>query len=199
MEALREPPTLSPPVEAYISADEFLIVADSPAYSDRLVELIKGEITTVSYTNRQHSEILSLLSAQLVGFVYGRGLGRVYSGDAGFVLERRHDSRDTVRAVDIAYIAAARAPDPTIASVIEGAPDLAVEILSPRNLATDIDLKIDQLLNAGARAIWIVHPKTRKILVHTALEIREFREGDVLSGGDILPGFSIKLADIFPA
>ena len=90
-------------------------------------------------------------------------------------------------------------PDQVANDWIEGAPDLAVEVLSPSNLASDINLKTRQLLDAGAQAVWIVDPATRSVQIHSPQGFTVLREGDALSGGDILPGFSIKVADIFPA
>ncbi|MCY4466154.1 MAG: Uma2 family endonuclease [Chloroflexi bacterium] len=200
MDAIRAAPapTLTAP-DKYISADEFLEIANSPLYADCLVELIEGEIVAVPYTNRQHSETLSLLAARLVTFVYGNSLGRVYAGDGGFVLERASSGRDSVRGVDIAFVNSANAPDPNVPSVIEGAPDLAIEIISPSNTAADMQLKLFQLFGAGAKLVWVVYPKTRTVQVHTSAGIRQLRENDILTGGDVLPGFSVKVADIFPA
>ncbi len=200
MEAIRAAPmpTMSA-LDKTISVDEFLEMANSPEYAGCNFELVEGVIFPVSYTNRQHSETLSLLAARLVAFVYGHKLGRVYSGDGGFVLERTSIGRDSVRGVDIAFIKAANAPDPNVPSVIEGAPDLAIEIISPSNTVSDIDLKISQLLAAGAQAVWIVYPEARKVQVHTRQGIRVFLEDDTLTGGELLPDFRIKVADIFPA
>lgn len=198
MEAIRSLPT-APSREEYISADEFLEIANSPKYADCLVELVEGEIVTVPYTNRQHSETLTLVSARLATFVYTNNLGRVYSGDGGFILGRSAIGRDTIRGIDIAFMSAANAPDPTLPSVIEGSPDLAVEIVSPSNEPGDIDLKILQLQRAGTPLIWVIHPVTRRVYVYTVDGVNILSESDTLTGGDILPGFSVKVADIFPA
>ncbi|MCY4147494.1 MAG: Uma2 family endonuclease [Chloroflexi bacterium] len=191
------PPLIAP--DKYISADEFLELANSPLYADSAIELVGGVILPMSYTNRQHSETLSLLAARLVAFVYDNKLGRVYSGDGGFVLERTNSGRDSVRGVDIAYMNSANAPDPSVPSIIEGAPDLAVEIISPSNTAADIQMKLFQLFGAGAKLVWVVYPETRSVQVHTAEGANMLRASDTLTGGDVLPGFSVKVAHIFPA
>ncbi len=197
MEAIHTLPSV-PTQERYISADEFLEIANSPLYANCLVELIEGEIVTVPFTNRQHSEILSLVTAKMVDFVYSNKLGRVYSGDGGFLLERSVIGKDTLRGIDIAYMSAANAPDPNVPSVIEGSPDLAIEIVSPSNAVEDIELKVNQLFRAGTRVIWIVIPGSRSVHVRTADSSSVLRESDTLTGGDILPGFEVKVADIFP-
>ena len=197
MEAIRSLPA-APSCEKYISADEFLRIADSPEYADRNVELVEGVIVPMPKTNRQHSEIMTFLAAQLYNFVYRNGLGRVYSGDGGFVLERNTSGRDSSRGIDIAYMSAASAPDPSIPRVIESAPDLAIEIVSPSNAVEDIELKVNQLFRAGTRVIWIVIPGSRSVHVRTADSSSVLRESDALTGGDVLPGFEVKVADIFP-
>ena len=200
MEALREPPTLSPPVEAYISADEFWDMSNSPEYADSYSELIEGRVIEMPRPKHLHGYVATQLGVALAIHVMAHSFGTVYTSEMGYVLERRPTGRDTVRGIDISYVSNDRLPDQVANDWIEGAPDLAVEVLSPSNLFSDILLKKDQLLNAGARAVWIVDPKTRSLQIYSAHRVSQnYNEGDVLSGGDILPGFSIKLADIFPA
>ncbi|MCY3574065.1 MAG: Uma2 family endonuclease [Chloroflexi bacterium] len=198
MQAVASPRTFFLPIESFISADDFLKMSNSPEYADCNLELVEGVILPVSYTNRQHSEIMSLLAARLVTFVYGNNLGRVYSGDGGFVLERTSSGRDSVRGVDIAFIKSANAPDPNVPAVIEGAPDLAIEIISPSNTAADMQLKLFQLFAAGASLVWVVYPETRSVEVHTATSAKTLMASDTLEGDGVLPGFSVKVADIFP-
>ena len=198
MEYVRRPP-LPPLPDKTISADEFWEIAQSPEFADYDIELSEGKIVGLPYTNRQHSETMSLLVANLVPFVYGNKLGRVYCCADGFVLERKGNGEDSAPRIDIAYINAATAPDPDYQDLIEGAPDLAVEVMSPSNTVSEINLKIRQLLDAGARAVWIVDPATCSVQVHSAQGIIMLREEETLSGGDILPGFEIKVADIFPS
>ena len=199
MEALREPPTLSPPVEAYISADEFWDMSNSPDYADIYGELIEGRVIEMPRPKQVHAYVATQIGVALANHVTSNDLGIVYASEMGYVLARRPSGRDTVRGIDVSFISGERMPDTRAADWVEGAPDLAVEVLSPSNTVSDINLKIRQLLNAGARAVWIVDPKTRSVQAHSAQDIRGYKEGDTLSGGDILPGFSIKLADIFPA
>ena len=198
MEAIRTLPS-APVRERYISVDEFLEIANSPKYADCLVELVEGEIVAVPYTNRQHSETLTLVTAQVAGHVYSNNLGRVYSGDGGFVLEQSVIGRDTLRGIDIAFMRADKAPDPSLPRVIDGAPDLAIEIVSPSNEAEGIDLKIWQRQRAGTQVIWIIYPGLRCIHIRTPNNLTVLSESDTLTGGDVLPGFEAKVADLFPS
>ena len=199
MEALREPRTLSPPVEAYISADEFWDMSNSPEYADTNCELVEGRIVEMSRPGAVHGFVTARLGVKLGIHVERYGLGAIFSNDVGFVLRRNPIGSDTVRGIDVAFVSSARLPHPIPIGWIEVPPDLAVEVLSPSNLASDINLKTRQLLDAGAQAVWIVDPATRSVQIHSPQGLTVLREGDALSGGDILPGFSIKVADIFPA
>lgn len=181
-----------------VTADNFLEVANLPEYADCAVELVEGEIVTMPLPNNQHSEIMAELHLAISLFVRQNNLGRTLVGDAGFVLGRNPYGRDTVRGVDIAFISTERAPEPLPPNFMEGAPDLAIEIMSPSNTMGDIRRKINQLLEAGCRQIWIVHPDLREVDVHTSEGAKVHREGDKLFADDILPGFKIDVADIFP-
>ena len=105
-----------------------------------------------------------------------------------------------MRGLDIAFLSSAKAPAVLPDRLVEVAPDLAVEVISPSNQATDMHRKIRQLLAAGTALIWIVHPETRTVEVHTQSGAANASGcDDVLSGGDVLPGFEIPVREIFPA
>ena len=182
-----------------ISADGFLKILGSPEYGDRIVELVDGEIVEMPLPNGQHGEVLAILTVRIGQYVLENELGRVTTGDAGFVLERNLDGRDTVRGMDLAFISKSKAPAPLPNTLLEFAPDLAVEVISPSNEAADIRLKIRQLLNAGTALVWTVYPDMRIVDVHTRDGATTLDEADTLSGGDVLPGFEIPVCEIFPA
>ncbi len=181
-----------------ISAEEFLEVTAQPKYRERNVELVEGAIVEMPTSNLQHAEILSRLTVTLGNFVYANTLGRIVSGDAGFILERNLDGRDSLRGVDLAFIRQAKAPEPLPVHISDLVPDLAVEILSPSNTALDINLKVKQLLKAGVQLVWVVDPQIRVVLVHGSGGVMELGTADTLTGGDVLPGFELPVADIFP-
>lgn len=182
-----------------ISADMFLDLVEHPLYVDRVVELVEGEIVEMPLPGGEHGEILTLLATKIANFVYDNRLGRVVTGDTGFILERNPHGRDTVRGIDIAFVSYAKAPNPFSSKRIHLPPDLAVEIISPSNKAADIHLKIQQLLNAGASLVWVVYPSIKVVEVHSATFTQRLTERDTLSGGDVLPGFALRVGDIFPS
>lgn len=182
----------------YISADDFLEVVESPEYADRVVELVEGVIVEMPFPNPVHAVILASLTSRITVFAHGNGIGQVVAGDAPFVLVRNPHGQDTVRGLDIAFIAQERMPKPVPSQPFAIAPDLAVEIVSPSNTALDIENKTQQLLKAGTSLIWIVYPDLRSISVHTQAGATSLKENDNLSGGDVLPGFEIRVGNIFP-
>lgn len=181
----------------FIDADMFLDYVEQ--IDDRIVELVEGVIVDMSRPGWEHGEILSFIHARIAIHVFENDLGRVAVGDTGFVLERRADGKDTVRGLDLAFVSKERASERLSTGWTTIAPDLAVEVISPSNKASDIHKKIQQLLAAGTALVWIVYPESRIVSVHTIDGARTLREADYLSGGDILPGFEISVADIFPA
>lgn len=181
-----------------ISAERFFDIVGSPVYEDRSLELVEGEIIEMSKPSGLHGQITFLLGLKIGIHVVENELGTVTAAETGFLLERNPDGRDTVRALDIAFLSRAKAPAVLPDSLVDVAPDLAVEVISPSNKVADMHRKIRQLLAAGTALVWIVHPETRTVEVHTRSGATTFEGDDVLSGGDVLPGFRIPVRDIFP-
>ncbi len=183
----------------YISAESFFEIVDSPGYEDRSIELVAGEIVEMSKPSGLHGQITFLLSLKIGNHVFDNELGIVTAAETGFILERNPDGRDTVRALDIAFLGSASVPAVLPDQLVGVAPDLAVEVVSPSNEAADIRLKTRQLLNAGTTMVWIVYPDLRIVDIHTRSGAKTLEAGDALTGGDVLPGFEIPVREIFPA
>jgi len=122
-------------------------------------------------------------------------LGAVLSAETGFQIG--HDP-DTVRAPDVAYVAIERIPQTEPVGFFPGAPDLAVEVLSPGDPAGDVLAKVQDWLDAGCRAVWVVDPKTRTVSVYPSRrQITVLSESETLDGGEVLPGLRVAVADLF--
>jgi Uma2 family endonuclease len=155
-------------------------------------ELVRGELRMMVPPGAPHARIAIKLSTAMEIHVARRGLGTVYA-ELGFVLSR---DPDTVRAPDVAFVAAGRAA-PT-RGYYEGAPDLAVEILSPDDRPGYVRDKIAEWLEAGARAVWVVDPRDRTVTVHKPRrKPTRLSEADTLTGGNVLPGFELPAAALF--
>ena len=187
-----------PAEKQYISVEEFLELAQRPEYQDRRLELVEGEIIEMSKSTIRHGVITMRLSMKIASYVDENDLGWVTAAETGFVVGRSPAGRATVRGLDIAFISKAKMPDPLPFKLFELAPDLAVEVISPGNTADDIHDKVRELLKMGTPLIWLVHSRTRTVVVHTSAGAVTYEESDTLSGGDALPGFEIRVGDIFP-
>jgi Uma2 family endonuclease len=85
-----------------------------------------------------------------------------------------------------------------IKSYAIGAPDLAVEVVSPGDTVREVEEKVKEWLEAGARMVWAVRPKLRMITVYRSLtDVVVLTEKDTLDAGDVVPGFRIAVADVF--
>ena len=162
----------------------------------RRYELDEGELREMTFPNFRHNTALDNIWAALRAFVKPRKLGRVCTPDSGFLLSR---DPDTLRGLDVAFLRADRLSRLDRDSHrFEGAPDLAVEIVSPSDSARDIQKKVKQYLSAGAHTVWIAYPETQE--VHVFLHdgsVRRLCAGDTLDEPALLPGFSAAVSDLF--
>lgn len=162
-------------------------------------ELVRGEIVMMSPAGFEHGVLTQRIAAILHAFVSARGLGVVTAAETGFLLSR---SPDTVRAPDAAFVAAARVPRGRTVGYFDGAPDLAVEVMSPTDLhdvaaRARAEAKLQAWLDAGCREAWAIDPSSRTISIYRpAAPISILHDADVLSSA-VLPGLTIALAEIF--
>ena len=124
------------------------------------------------------------------------GLGRLAGSDAGVWLER---DPDTVREPDLAFISSQKLPlnvrNPGYYEVV---PDLVVEVASPSDSRREVNDKAQMWLRNGVRLTWVVHPDTRTIDVHPEDgSVSTLTENDTLDGGEVLPGFTCPVSEIF--
>lgn len=123
------------------------------------------------------------------------GLGHVL-GEVGCRLRR---NPDTVRAPDVAFFRSERVPGGVFPTGYwEGAPDIIVEVVSPWDTASEIQTKVREWIEAGASLVLVAHPETRVIeAVRSLTDRRRFQVGEMLDLSDLLPDFSIPVAEIF--
>lgn len=159
-------------------------------------ELVEGQLRTMAPTGGPHGAITTNLLIALGRFVEDHGLGQLFSESTGFLLMR---NPDTVRCPDIGFVRADRLPPDGIPpGFIALAPDLAVEVISPSDTIYDIDEKVTEYLQAGARAVWVVNPSSRTATVYEPGSVpRILAEQDELDGGEVVPGFRYPIAKLF--
>jgi Uma2 family endonuclease len=153
-------------------------------------ELVQGELRRMSPAGHEHGDIVTNIITHMNAFARSRGLGKVYS-ETGFVIAR---NPDTVRAPDVAFVRADRVV-PRGPGYFPGAPDLAVEVISPTDSYTDVDEKTSEYLRAGCGAVIVVNPRTLAVHVHRAASV--VKVTDTLEVDDVVPGWKMPLAEIF--
>lgn len=156
-------------------------------------ELDEGRLIEMSPVNLTHGTVVARLTWSLQGWVQEHG-GRV-APEVGWVLQR---NPDTLRGPDLSFIRAERLPDLPLTGFVPGAPDLAIEVLSPDDRAAEITRKVRQYLQAGARAVWLVDPEARQVQVLAAGGADQRLENeDTLTAPGLLPGWALPLAQLF--
>ncbi|MDQ2695707.1 MAG: Uma2 family endonuclease [Pseudomonadota bacterium] len=175
-----------------MTADELLRLPDDGFR----YELVRGELRKMAPAGHQHGRIAINLTLPLGEYVRANNLGAVYAAETGFKL--RADP-DTVRAPDVAFIRRER-----VEAVGDGegfwpgAPDLAVEVVSPGDRPSEVGDKVRDWLEAGTRMVVVVDPRRRTVAVHRApAGVAVLAEGDTLDGGDVVPGWRLPVAEIF--
>ena len=176
-----------------MTADELLAMPNDGF----VYELIKGELIKVSPPpGYEHGIVAMNIAGPLYEYIKKKNLGKVCAAETGFLLEQ---NPDTVRAADAAFVRRERVDQ---AGLVEGywvgAPDLAVEVLSPSDTVRRVEGKVAQWLEAGTRMLWVVSPRLRTVTVYRSLtNIETLTENDTLDGGDVVTGFQIPVAEIF--
>ncbi len=163
-------------------------------------ELYDGHLKEFGMSRRgvRHTWSGTNVTAVLRGWVKTQPLprGRVLAGDAGFRLKR---NPDTTVGVDIAYVSAGMAAGvPDDAFLIDGAPVLAVEILSPSDTQVDVLAKVAAYLAAGTSLVWLVETVFQTVTVYRPdAPPTLFNVTQQLDGGPHLPGFRADVAEVF--
>jgi Uma2 family endonuclease len=176
-----------------ITADELFRMRDDGFHK---YELVAGRLRTMTPAGSLHGVISMRLAVAIGAHVEQHRLGLVFAADTGFRLE---SAPDTVRAPDVAFVSRERIPASGIPKAFwPGAPDLAVEVLSPTDVRSEIDEKIEQYLATGVRQVWFVEPSARRVTIHRPdVPPRVLDERDTLDGADLLPGFQYPLPRLF--
>lgn len=159
-------------------------------------ELVLRTLRVMSPSGWRHENVFSTLHGKLLNFVDERGLGMMFGAETGFRLSR---DPDTVRTPDIAFIAKRNLPATMPQEALwPGAPDLAVEVLSPDDRTGEVDEKIEAWLAAGCHAVWIVGPNLKTVTVcQSGNRIVVHSAGQLLDGGEVVSGFSCAVDELF--
>jgi Uma2 family endonuclease len=173
-----------------LTADELEQMPDDDSVQ---VELDEGELIIMPPAGPGHGSVEVRIARIIANYVEEHDLGEVYSGDTGF---RLNDM--VVRAPDVAFVRKERIEAIASEGFARGAPDLAVEILSPSNKPGQLERKIAQYFAAGCQTVWIVNRKQRTVEVLGLDGARRLLgSGDTITAPELLPGFAIQVAKLF--
>ncbi len=176
-----------------LTSDQFLAMPEELDQYGNVVhrELINGEVVTMPHAAQRHDIIRGNILDAMIVYLHGnRGLGLRALPDTEFVVAV-NDSFIP----DCCLIAVNRL-SPEKHKYIQGAPELAIEVVSPNESAAYLRIKTDAYLSNGSRSVWIVFPEVRSVMVYSRDSIREFK-ADQLITDPLLPGFSTPGAAFF--
>ena len=180
-------------VTQLMTIEEFATLSDAAGH----FELIWGEPREVAAAGRRHGVVGQRFNLRIGGFADERNLGETYISDTGFVLFS--EPRPVIVMPDVAFVRRERLiglDDPD--GYLPFPPDLAVEVRSPSDERAEIEEKIDLYRAARLPLLWYCAPRPRAVTVYRPdREPEEIGEDGELDGEDVLPGFRLRLVDIF--
>jgi len=174
------------------TADELLRMPDDGFR----YEIVRGELRKMTPAGNVHGRVAMSFAWRLARHVEENRLGSVYAAETGFKLA---SNPDTVRAPDAAFVSRARIEEEgEVEGYWPGAPDLAVEVISPGDLYAEVEEKVFDWLEASTKTVVVVNPRKRSVTVYRSrTDIAVLSEADILDGGDVVPGFELAVREIF--
>ena len=174
-----------------LTADDLAKQPDNSRY-----ELVKGVLRKMPPAGFEHGICAAEIGSKLNVYVKTHKLGYVCGAETGF---RIAQNPDTVRAPDAAFVCQASIERQGIVKGYwDGAPDLAVEVISPGDTYAEVAEKVEEWLTAGCRMVWVINPRRETVEVYRPnVDFTILRRTDTLDGGDVVEGFQCQVHDIF--
>ncbi len=173
-----------------LTADEFF---EQYSHKDGRYELAEGEVIEMAPVTEEHGGAAIAIGSAFHVYSRQSGIGRA-GVEIGY---RLRSGPDTVRGPDVSFRLFPLA-EAQRTGFVTGAPDIAVEVVSPANTAAEMERKVREYLAAGSQRVWVVYPAGRRVAVHRADGATITYSGDdVITDEDLLPSFALPLAEIF--
>jgi Uma2 family endonuclease len=179
------------PMPGTATEKDLLAVLD---HENRPCELVEGTLVEKPM-GIDESRIAGIIITHLNSYVLPRKLGIVTAPDGPIQL-----FAGLIRIPDVAFASWNCFPDRKMPKtpIPHVAPDLAVEVLSKSNTKPEMTRKVSEYFKAGVKLVWLVDPKKKTVRVYTAVDqFVQLHEGQKLDGGDVLPGFSMPITEVF--
>ena len=175
-----------------ITADELLQQPDDGFR----YELVKGELVKMAPAGSEHGKLAMRLGWRLAQHVESQNLGNVYAAETGFQLA---SNPDTVRAPDVAFVRQERVAEAgEVRGFWPGAPDLAVEVVSPGDTYAEVEDKVLDWLDAGTLMVAVVNPRQRTVTIYRSrADIVILTQDDLLDGNNVVPGWILPIRELF--
>lgn len=174
-----------------LTADDLLAL---PRGYGKRYELIRGCLIEKPASEDRPARAIGWIAYWITAYTEKTGCGEVAAGTPGYLLDT---DPDTVRCADVTWIAPGRVP-PGTQGYPNLAPDLAVEVKSPSNSRPEMTAKARMWLSYGAQLVWVADPETATLTIHRENAPPEtLSEDDELTGGELLPGFSVPVWRLF--
>lgn len=175
-----------------LSLEEFLRLEEGD--DGARYELDEGELITMSPNNYTHGRVSVNISSVLHEYAKAKGIGKVCT-ELGFVLSR---NPVTLRGPDVSFIRSERLAGIDLDQFFPGAPDLAVEVVSPSDTVRQMLRKVNQYLRSGTQVVWVVYPDRQEVDIYGATgPVVTLDRDQMLEAPSLLPGFSVAVASLF--
>ncbi|MEI6234028.1 MAG: Uma2 family endonuclease [Planctomycetota bacterium] len=163
---------------------------------DGKYELVDGDLVLMSPAHFDHGTICASMTIRLGAYVLEKKLGIIAEGQTGFWM-----ANGNLRSPDISFISIATLSKlerlPT--GFFKGAPDLAVEVFSPSERTKQLNGKIADYFASGTKLVWVIYPKSRSARIYRKPNAKRLiGEDEKLDGEDVVPGFKVRVGDLFP-
>lgn len=182
--------TLPETTKKLITADELYAMPET-----RGLELVKGELREMPPTGYEHGETESSIGFCLKAFIRKHNLGKVMTGEVGMYIRRNPDS---VRAADVLFISHERFQQVQSKSYLDVAPELVVEVLSPKDSWVDMAEKLEDYFSIGVQQVWFANPRNKTLQVFQSVtESVLLHEDEELPEIPFLPDFTLRVSEIY--
>jgi Uma2 family endonuclease len=185
--------TLSPPLKnpKIWTDDELMSLPVGNRY-----ELINGELVDMGNSGALHGYVCSILVMALMNYILPKKLGIILDSSTAFTMQNGNK-----RSPDISFVSKEKLQglDELPDGFLDGAPDLAIEVLSPNNTIAEIHQKLVEYFENGSRLVWVINLKQHYVLVYRSAKEpdRLLKQSDSLDGEEVIAGFSMPLSELF--
>jgi Uma2 family endonuclease len=180
------------PTTSLLTSEQYLALPEEYDENGNRIkdELIGGEIVRMSPPSSRHDRIKNGVNRLLILFLYNNPH---LSLDSLVEMAAEVSTHDAL-VPDVSLFQQNRFNEE--GRIQRGAPDIAIEVVSPRDTAAHLKRKVDAYLQGGSKAVWVVFPDSRSVMVHTADSVPELK-GNQQIEDPLLPGFAAAVSEFF--